>query len=424
MPSEPTDFERLLVRASAEALSGSAASLAPRYHPILNGVPYRAFRQSIGIEDRRELGTFFSSRELASELAASLRATMQPGGLALDPTCGIGDLLIAFAEELPIATTLMATLEQWGKQLAGIDKRADLVAMAKARLVALARSRGNFDEPITSLDYIFPHIIVGDMLSELDCLRRADGFLFNPPFGGTCDHSILQWGAGKLSAAAIFLDLLVSTRKPSAPIAAVLPEVLRCGSRYARFRLRISDAGLIGSFKSRGRFDTWTDVDVFTTLLTSGTGELWTTEPPAIATIADHFDVRVGPVVPHRHVPRGPWQRYICAKTVPPWSAGFTPTASRRFDGTVFMPPFVVVRRTSSPSDRKRAVGSIILGERSVAVENHLIVLLPKDGRVTSCTALLGVLAADATSEYLNHTIRCRHLTTGSVRGMPWELPT
>jgi hypothetical protein len=88
--------------------------------------------------------------------------------------------------------------------------------------------------------------------------------------------------------------------------------------------------------------------------------------------------------------------------------------------GTIFAPPFVAVRRTSSPSDRKRAVGSIILGNRPVAVENHLLVLTPNDGRLESCAELLVLLACDATSDYLNLAIRCRHLTTRSVMGIPW----
>ena len=70
----------------------------------------------------------------------------------LDPACGMGDLLLAYAERLPIEATLEETLDAWGRQLAGIEKRADLAAVARARLVALARFRGRFVEPIASID--------------------------------------------------------------------------------------------------------------------------------------------------------------------------------------------------------------------------------------------------------------------------------
>lgn len=419
-PIEVTDFERLLALANWEALSGEAAGLAPEAQPILNGVPYKAFRQSVSLEDRRELGTFFSSPELGRELARALQPRLPKGGLVLDPTCGIGDLLIAFAEELPLAGSLNETIESWGSQLAGIDQREDLVAMTKARLVALARSRGGFSAPITAVDWLFPDIIVGDMRRETELIARADGILFNPPFGGVTEHDVADWGTGKLSAAAILLDAILEARAPGVAIAAVLPDVLRSGSRYRKFRERILAMEVSGGFRSHGRFDAWTDVDVFTTLLVPEPGPLWAPPPPAERTVGDRFTVRVGPVVPHRHEQKGQWQRFICAKTVPAWAEAFTPRASRRFKGTLFQPPFVVIRRTSSPSDRKRAVGAIIVGEKPVAVENHLIVLMPNDGRYESCAELLGVLNTDATTTYLNGLIRCRHLTTGSVISIPW----
>ncbi|QQV77310.1 hypothetical protein H5J25_00200 [Sphingomonas aliaeris] len=419
-PIEATDFERLLARANSEALSGEAAELAPEVQPILNGVPYKAFRQSVSLEDRRELGAFFSGPELSRELARALRTRLPEGGLVLDPTCGIGDLLIAYAEKLPLAGSLNETIENWGRRLAGIDQREDLVAMTKARLVALARSRGRFTAPIAAVDGLFPDIIVGDMRRETELIARADGILFNPPFGGVSDHDISGWGMGKLSAAAILLDAILEARAPDVVIAAVLPDVLRSGSRYRRFRERITGMGVSGGFRSHGRFDAWTDVDVFTTLLAPEPGPLWASPPSSKRKVGDRFTVRVGPVVPHRHEQKGQWQRFICARTVPAWAEAFTPGASRRFKGTLFQPPFVVVRRTSSPSDRKRAVGAIIVGERPVAVENHLIVLIPDDGRYETCNELLSILGADGTTDYLNDLIRCRHLTTGSVTSIPW----
>lgn len=415
-----SSYQALLDLACQEALSGVAAHVPVSQQAILNGVPYKAFRQSVALDDRREAGTFFSGAELAHELAGLLHATMPSGARVLDPTCGMGDLLLAYAALLPIAASLEETLTSWGEQLAGIDPREELVAMAKARLVALARSRGCFDDPLNGIDDLFPNIVVGDMFDERIRLAEAHGFLFNPPFGGTTEHNAPSWGSGKLSSAALFLDALIAASPSGAPVAAVLPEVLRCGSRYAAFRARLSELGISGGFTSRGRFDAWTDVDVFTTLLRAVPETLWPADTAAEQVLGDRFDVCVGAVVPHRHENKGPWRRFICAKSVPAWSDSFRPKSSRRFRGTVFQPPFVVVRRTSSPSDRKRAVGAIILGDRLVAVENHLIVLMPNEGGYETCRALLAVLDSDLTTDHLNRSIRCRHLTTGSVKAIPW----
>ena len=109
--------------------------------------------------------------------------------------------------------------------------------------------------------------------------------------------------------------MLVAARAPSVPIAAVLPEVLRCGTRYARFRARLVDAGLAGRFTSRGRFDAWTDVDVFTTLLEFGGVRSWQSPSTFSATVGDRFTVSVGPVVPHRHAHIGPWYRFACVRS-------------------------------------------------------------------------------------------------------------
>ncbi|OKP69133.1 hypothetical protein BTE77_28350 [Ensifer adhaerens] len=392
--------------------------------PLLNGLAYRLFRQSLDIEERRKQGTFFSGPKIAGFLASTLRRRLPADALVMDPTCGLGDLLLAYAAELPLQATLDGTLADWGAKLAGLDLNAGLVRMAKTRLVMLARSRGKFTARLKDIDDYFPLIRVGDMLSELHVLADADGFLFNPPFGQTSEYGSAEWGSGNVNAAATFLAAVIENRKPGAPIAAVLPEVLRCGSRYERFREHLEAAGLCGNYRSCGRFDTWTDVDVFTTLLTDDSSpSVWRDAGKlAIAgkVVSSYFDVRVGAVVPHRNPELGPWSRYICAKSTPAW-ATYMPNRSRRFKGTTFQPPFVVVRRTSSPSDRQRAVATIITGDKRVAVENHLLVLLPKDQSLEACENLLNVLRGLGTTVYLNETIRCRHLTTASVGSIPWN---
>ncbi len=396
-------------------------------HPLLNGVPYSVFRREVGIETRREIGAFFSSDAMAMELVSQLNGRIDDDALVLDPTCGIGNLLLARAATLPMGGTLASTLALWGKRLAGFDTRDDLVQLCKVRLCMLARARGHFNDEIDPLR-TFPQILGQDMFAaeSEDLLERADAVLFNPPFGKTRWPERLDWASGEINAAAIFLDRLTSVAKPTAPIAAVLPEVLRCGARYERFRLMLSQRSYSGSFTLRGRFDPWTDVDVFTTLLTRSTadGPLWRSATTEQKTrLADRFEIRVGTVVPHRDAESGLSRLYICAKTTPAWDPAFTPKARRLYDGRVFSPPFVVIRRTSSPSDRMRAVATVVTGKEPVAVENHLLVALPNDSSLSACQSLLEMLRLPEINERLNDLMRCRHLTTGAIKGLPLIAP-
>ena len=408
------------VRASRDDVPIDGAST--RAHPLLNGAPYKAFRQAIDLADRRDAGTFFSGPAIASRLADMIAAEIPLEAVVADPTCGMGDLLLAYAEKLPVESSLEETIKVWGERLAGLDLREDLVRMTKVRLVMLARAKGGFGGLDGEIDEIFPMIQLGDALANPAVLAKADGVLFNPPFGQTSPRVKPDWSAGQINAAALFLDALLEGEAAPRPIAAVLPEVLRSGSRYGRFREHLANRGLVGDFQSLGRFDAWTDVDVFITLLKPApTGELWSgLEAPAEKNVGAGFTVRVGAVVPHRHAVVGPERPYLCAKTTPAWDTGFSATATRAFNGTVFKPPFVVIRRTSSPSDRHRAVGTVIVGTDEVAVENHLIVAMPVSGGVTACRRLVRMLKSQETTDHLNRTIRCRHLTTGAVAAIPW----
>lgn len=395
-------------------------------HPLLNGVPYATFRREVDIDTRRELGAFFCGDAMATSLSNLLTDNLDLDALVLDPTCGIGDLLLARAANLPLAATLEATLVAWGERLAGFDVRPDLIDLCKVRLCMLARARGGFSDRVDPRK-AFPQIVVQDMTApgSRKLLEKADAILFNPPFGKTTWHEKLDWASGEINAAAIFLDHLVSAVRPEIPIAAVLPEVLRCGSRYNRFRMHLSALGFEGSFEVQGRFDSWTDVDVFLTLLRRRDvpGALWVAETSQTGrTVDDLFEVRVGPVVPHRDPLTGPSRVYICAKTTPAWETAFTPSIRLEYKGRTFNPPFVAIRRTSSPSDKYRAVGTVIVGHEAVAVENHLLVAMPRDGSVAVCEALLGVLRMAGTNDQLNELMRCRHLTTGAIKALRWIL--
>jgi hypothetical protein len=78
-----------------------------------------------------------------------------------------------------------------------------------------------------------------------------------------------------------------------------------------------------------------------------------------------------------------------------------------------------VVRRTSRPGTG-RAAASVVRGRKSVAVENHLLVLKPRSGRHKDCLSVMDYLNSPVVDSILNATLRCRHLTVGAIRAIPW----
>jgi hypothetical protein len=146
----------------------------------------------------------------------------------------------------------------------------------------------------------------------------------------------------------------------------------------------------------------------------------WIPHNSSIGRVKDKFDVSVGAVVSYRDPHEGSWFPFIQARDLPSWEVVSAFSHHRRFKGTTFRPPFVVVRRTSRPDDKNRAVGTVIRGRGRIAVENHLLVLRPKDGKVASCSRLLAVLKNPNSNSFLDRRIRCRHLTVPALSDLPW----
>jgi hypothetical protein len=46
---------------------------------------------------------------------------------------------------------------------------------------------------------------------------------------------------------------------------------------------------------------------------------------------------------------------------------------------------------------------------------------VPAQGGLDACRKLLDLLKSPQTSEHLNRVLRCRHLTTSAVAGIPWR---
>jgi hypothetical protein len=421
---------------AAKALSGAKLSMQrEELVKHLNGGAASALERAVPLATRRRLGAFFTGHSLRAELLGP--TSRRASDLAIwDPACGAGDLLIAASDHLPVAKALEVTLRSWSSLLIGTDLQADFVRAARARLVLAAHVRGSRPtRRAASLNSYFPHLVVGNALTSEPPSVAVSDILLNPPFGKMRAPSDCEWASGSVARAAVFLEHCVSSARANTRVAAILPDVLRTGSRYRAWREWIEARAKVVGLRAYGRFTRRADVDVFLlTLVVRSRSRAVSTHEVArwvrasrgntTSRIADHFEFRVGSVVPHRDAECGPRRRFLHARLASRFGEIRRIRETRQYGGRVFAPPFVVIHRTSSPSDGKRAIASIVLGKRLVAVENHLIVVMPRKGGLAMCRSLLEVLQLRSTTRFLNKRIRCRHLTVDAVGGIPWPMAT
>lgn len=397
---------------------------------LLDGHAALTLRTTVPLDVRREGGMFFSSSALRAA-AIDHREVAKSASPALDPAVGAGDLLIEYAKHLPVRPSLVETLADWGNRLHGRDLRPELVRLARARLVICAFERGatSRENDAGELADAFPNIRVGDGLNAIKEDWQWGHVLLNPPFAAQAAPAGISWTTGRTNAAALFVASVVERAPAGVILTAILPDVLRTGTRYARLRSFIEEHMEPLAVESYGRFDKWTDVDVFILRGTkrsaaSATGSVrwWSTPGQTSSQVGDYFDVAVGTVVPHRHKETGPPKPFLHARTIPLGGEFDVAGAEQRsFETKTFSPPFVVVRRTSRPGDRSRAMGTLVRGETDALVENHLLVVTPKRKTVDECRRLLAHLDSTDARSWLDERIRCRHLTSGALREMPWE---
>jgi hypothetical protein len=396
---------------------------------ILNGETTLALQRLVPINVRKEAGIFFTSTMLSDKVADHLAPMLRTGVKLIDPACGAGNLLLACAKYLPYGCNLQDTLKIWSNHILGYDLHYEFIRAAQLRLTLLAASI-HPDESSTLAHLqpadIFKGLKVGDVFAHTS-IKQNVCMIVNPPFGYMQAPEDCQWAAGKIQIAGWFLEKLLRAAPEGQHVVAILPDVLRSGTRYRKWRDMLSALCVSIDIELAGRFDETTDVDVFILHAVAGiddTGQLqWPVPRPhnreTRHIISDFFDVHVGSVVPHRDSLEGPIHPYLYARIAPAWQTIDHISEERPYRGTVFPPPFVVVHRTSSPMDKNRCVATIVNEKREVAVENHLLVLLPHDKSLQSCKHLLEVLKSPQSSEWLNERIRCRHLTVAALRELP-----
>jgi len=408
---------------------GDRIETAPEaVHQALNGGAASALRGYVSRKAIQQAGAFFTEDWLARRAVS--RLTSCPGLLerpVWDPTCGSGDLLLRWAESLPVGSDLEATLGRWQGLLHGCDLHQEFVEVAKRRLVLLALARGCRLSSSSPPDFsaLFPGMATGDIFAPAQVPPENSTLLMNPPFTQVVAPDDCDWTSGKVSQAALaFLECLARCGRGSR-VVAILPDVLRSGPRYAPWRQEVEESLASAKADIVGRFDRHADVDVFILEGTSAPGGGGTIHwcdmksEDAGEKIGSLCHVRVGAVVPYRTPNRGPWTAYLATGDLPPWGKVTAVPRRRRFGGSTIAPPFVAVRRTSSPSDLQRPIATIVSGSRPIALENHLIALIPHDRRVKTCQSILGNLRDARTRGWLDSRVRCRHLTVTALQELP-----
>lgn len=396
---------------------------------VLNEQPNDELRRLVTLEKQRASGAFFTSHELASIALEPLQESITNNSIIADLACGVGDLLISCVNNHDQMSSALELVSDWNTRLIGHDIHPEFISVAKRRLLLSALQKAKqIDLPNSiSVDSLFSQISAGDGLNRLETIQKATHIVLNPPFVRVQSTDNCSWGNGKVNLAAIFLDTCVSNAKPKTRIVAILPDVLRSGSLYKKWREEIASKTTEIRCELYGQFSKWADVHVFILdlVVNSDSGKFknprWNqAKPTADNLVQDYFEVCVGTVVDYRTPHEGKLRPYVTPSNLPPWHTVTEITTKRKFSGRVLSPPFVAVRRTSRGEDRNRAVPTIVDYSEPVAVENHLLILSPFSKSIDDCKKLVANFKDQRTSDWLNQTIRCRHLTVSALKLLPW----
>jgi Putative RNA methylase family UPF0020 len=396
----------------------------------LDGMAYHRLRQIVPLEARRNSSTFFTSTETRARLVGPYRTLIARGASILDPACGVGDLLIAASAFLPRTWTETRRYEHLAARFYGVDLIPVLVSVARKRLQLAMR----------------PHQVDANSgeLTELRLIRSGDGLssevpydaiqllLLNPPFKRVTLPRAETWGEGLTCEAAPFVLNALERCNPGTYAAAILPDVLRSGSRYAKWRGEVERLAKISAVEIIGVFDPWTDVDVFILRLRvrdvarrrmlTGSDKWCLARARAAAqtVLGDVATISIGDVVPHRHQVSGPTVPYLSVPSTPIGET-ITSAPTRQFLGRLHEPPFVLLRRTSAPTrGGRRLAPSIVDGiVGAAAIENHLIVVKPHDQTLATCEKLVDELVRPEVTHWLDARLRTRHLTKSALSQVP-----
>jgi hypothetical protein len=386
---------------------------------LVDGVASEELRNCVNIEERRKYGAFFTDSVLAGKVLRKLDPVFGAGSVVYDPACGAGNLLLAVHAFLKETGSPFLRTCTW----LGSDIHSSFVNAARIRFSIAGLLATNDPEPA---DYQIEDHIKLDQVNGLavnEYYAAATHIVVNPPFNMVDSKSKSDLYSGKVSAAAIFIEKIIQHVRPGTTVLAILPDVLRSGTRYEKWRDMVMRNCNYENEVLLGQFDQYADVDVFGVKLIKKNVAVARPVAPInnqpFRSIGDLCTVCVGRVVDYRDADAGRRRGYIVSKGLPGWSTLKKTERTRQHEGEAFTPPFVAVKRTSRPGDPYRAVATIIRTPSPVYVDNHLIVLIPKSGTLKDCRKLLQALKRKETSDWIDRQIRCRHLTVKVVSNIP-----
>lgn len=388
----------------------------------LDGIDLIA-RRLLTAEEMKNAGTFFTGQALSSRLISDIKNTVNENSIILDPTCGTGNLLIEASRQLAVKKGLKETLSKWGEQLSGYDINPSFVDAAKLRIILEAIIRGankdcSIDEAMLLLKKISTRNALEIAKKEL---KNVTHILMNPPFSNWRLDTPNYFSSGKTNAASVLLIHFIREMREGCYINAILPDVIRSGSRYINTR-KFSNDNIAANCSVWGRFNKKTNVDVFILSgkkVNKNSGIKWQKESHERTAISSRYLIKIGPLVSYRDKEEGPLSPYLHQKNSPHGKVISHISEKRKFKGKLYTPPFVVVKRTSSPKDKPRASATLILGKKPIAVENHMIIIKPLSGCLDECFRLLHILDKESTNVFLNDRIRLRHLTVKAIGEIP-----
>jgi hypothetical protein len=385
----------------------------------LNGLAGDELRSLVSLEDRRSCGAFFTDTTLGLKVLNSYKLSFGEKVRFYDPACGAGNLLISIKSHFEkILSKNKVNLEVFGT-----DIHSEFIEASKLRLSIFDILNQN---PITNYSEQF---IVTDGLQPNKFYESATHIFTNPPFNQLKAPRNIKWASGKVSAAALFIDTIIKNTNAGTEIIAILPDVLRSGSRYEKWRAYVSKYCKIENIKLLGQFDSFTDIDVFSVLLKKRntifekSNNYWNTSKVNPSKLSDFFKISVGTVVDNRDPHEGIIRPYIISKGLEGWKELTHTDLKRKHKGKTIESPFVVIKRTSRHGDNHRAVATLVIIPEPVYVDNHLIVLKPLKGGIKACKKLLKALKSTSIDDWINDRIRCRHLTVKVVAEIPFSIP-
>jgi hypothetical protein len=392
---------------------------------ILNGKTTSELKRLVSLKYRKSNGIFFTGSILSEKVANKVKHFLKNGQKVLDPACGAGNLLLFCLYLMPKKSTLYETLESWSNTLYGYDLHEDFVLTARLRFLLYAISLfPNERFSYFDIEKFFYNIEVKDSLKIENLNKKHDCVVLNPPFGYSKSNVTCEWAKGKVQLAALFLEKVIVDAPEGQHIVSILPDVLRSGTRYNKWRKFVCDNSKFLEIDQCGRFDRDTDVDVFILHIVKSNNPVGLTfykdeKHPNI--LSDFFEICIGSVVPHRDPEIGPICKFLHVKNAPAEKVVNKILEKKNYFGKTFKAPFLTIHRTSSPSDKKRCKVTVVDTKGAIAIENHLIVLKPKDNSLETCLKFQQLLSSDKTTRWLNKHIRCRHLTIASVKNIPVE---